>query len=68
MILDYEFKNEKLQKLVENKAQEINIDVEDLIWGYINRGLLDDSHRDEIFEHLHSREFLNEVNGALGLD
>jgi hypothetical protein len=39
-----------------------------VIWGYINRGLMDDAIENEVFEHSHSKEFLNEVNDALGVD
>ena len=42
MILGYEIKNEKLKKMVEDKADELNISVDQLISNYINRGLMSD--------------------------
>jgi hypothetical protein len=39
-----------------------------LIWGYINRGLMDDNLDEDIFNRVHSKEFLKEVNAALGID
>ena len=64
----YEIKNKKLRDLVEKKARETNRSVDAVIWGYINRGLMDDAIENEVFEHSHSKEFLNEVNDALGVD
>ena len=68
MNFHYEIKNKKLRKLVEKKARETNRSVDEVIWGYINRGLMDDAVENEVFEHSHSEEFLNEVNDALGVD
>ncbi|WP_292889045.1 hypothetical protein [Methanobrevibacter sp. UBA212] len=68
MDFHYEIKNKKLKELVEKKARETNRSVDEVIWGYINRGLMDDAIENEIFEHSHSKEFLNEVNDALGVD
>lgn len=67
MNFHYEIKNEKLKKLVVKKAQELHISVDKLIWNYINRGLMDDSFED-VFEEVHSDEFLKEVNEALDVD
>ena len=30
--IDYEIKNKKLKKMVEKKAKELNMSVDDLIW------------------------------------
>lgn len=68
MDFHYEIKNKKLRDLVEKKARETNRSVDEVIWGYINRGLMDDAIENEVFEHSHSKEFLNEVNDALGVD
>jgi hypothetical protein len=68
MDFHYEIKNKKLRELVEKKARETNRSVDEVIWGYINRGLMDDAIENEVFEHSHSKEFLNEVNDALGVD
>ena len=67
-LFTYEIKNKKLRELVEKKARETNRSVDEVIWGYINRGLMDDAIENEVFEHSHSKEFLNEVNDALGVD
>jgi len=67
MDFNFEIKNQKLRKMVEEKAGELNIPVEELIWGYINRGLMSDNLNEEVFNHSHSKEFLNEVNDALGI-
>lgn len=68
MNFHYVIKNEKLKKMVEKKANELGMSVDQLIWGYINRGLMDDNFDEETFEEVHSEKFLNEVNEALGLD
>ena len=68
MDFHYEIKNKTLRELVEKKARETNRSVDEVIWGYINRGLMDDAIENEVFEHSHSKEFLNEVNDALGVD
>ena len=67
MDLNYDIKNQKLKKMVEKKASELNIPVEELIWGYINRGLMSDNLNKDVFTHSHSKEFLDEVNEALGI-
>ena len=67
MDFNFEIKNQKLRKMVEEKASELNIPVEELIWGYINRGLMSDNLNEEVFNHSHSKELLNEVNDALGI-
>ena len=64
----YEIKNEKLKKMVEKKAEELNMSVDDLIWGYINRGLMADGFNEDNFKKFHSEEFLKEVNDALNVD
>lgn len=68
MEFHYEIKNEKLKEMVEKKAKELGISVDRLVWGYVNRGLMDDNFGEDVFREVHSEEFLNEVNEALGLD
>ncbi|MBQ8017066.1 MAG: hypothetical protein IJ258_03065 [Methanobrevibacter sp.] len=68
MNIQYEFQNEKLKKLVEEKANQVNIPVNELISNYINRGLMGDNCNDDTFRKLHSEKFLNEVNEALNVD
>lgn len=66
--IQYEIEDKKLRKLVEDKAKELHMSVGQLIWGYVNRGLMEDNMSEELFEENHSEAFLNEVNEALGLD
>lgn len=68
MNFNYEIEDSKLLKMVENKAKDMHMSVNQLIWGYVNRGLMDDELDDEIFEKVHSEKYLNEVNNAWGLD
>lgn len=65
--IDYEIKNRKLKKMVEKKAKELNMSVDDLIWGYVNRGLMSDNISDEVFWDNHTR-LIKEVNEKLGLE
>ena len=64
----YDIKNEKLKKMVEDKACELNISVPHLIWKYIGRGLFGDNFDDESFYFLHSEEELDKTNKALNVD
>lgn len=68
MDFHYDIKDDKLRKMVEKKAEELGMSSDELIWGYINRGLMEDNFGEEKFREQHSEEFLNEVNQALGLD
>lgn len=65
--IDYEIKNKKLKKMVEKRAKELNMSVDDLIWGYVNRGLMSDNISDEVFWDNHTR-LIKEVNEKLGLE
>ena len=49
MCVHYEFKNRKLKKLVEKKAEELDISVNRLVYNYINRGLMDDCRDEDVF-------------------
>lgn len=66
MTLEYKIEDKKLKKMAEEKAQELNVSVDKLIWGYINRGLIDDNFDEEVFNKVHSEKFLKEVDNALG--
>ena len=68
MEFEYEIKNEKLNALVEKKAEELHTSVEDVIWSYINRGLVDDGFNDDIFNELHSKKYLFMIDEALGFE
>ena len=68
MCVQYDIKNKKLKELVENKATQLKIPVNQLISNYINRGLMGDECNENTFKKLHSEKFLNEVNEALNLD
>lgn len=67
MEYEYKIKNEKLKRMLEKKADEIGITVNQLIYNYINRGLLSDGLGEEVFLRLHSQEHLKEIDEALGL-
>jgi hypothetical protein len=64
----YEIKNDKLRKLVEKKAKEKNLSVDQVIWNSINIGLMGDNIDEDVFKRFHSKEYLKMVNEALGLD
>ena len=64
----YEIRNKKLKKLVEKKAKEHNISVDQLIWNYVNLGLMGDNLDEDLFKKFHSEEYLNMVKEALGID
>lgn len=68
MDFHYEIENKKLKKMVEKKAKKLNMAVDQLIWGYINRGLMDDAFNEDIFKKLHSPNFLKEVDETLGVE
>lgn len=68
MIFDYEFDNERLKMLTEKKAKELNISVDQLIWNYINRGIMEDNIDEDLFEEVHSKKYLTEVKQALGIE
>ena len=68
MCVQYDIKNKKLKELVENKANQLKIPVNQLISNYINRRLMGDECNENTFKKLHSEKFLNEVNEALNLD
>ncbi|WP_407421511.1 hypothetical protein [Methanobrevibacter sp.] len=68
MEFQYEIKNKILKKMVEKKAKKLNISVNQLIWGYVNRGLMSDALNDDVFNKLHSKKFLKEINESLGVD
>ena len=68
MLFGYEIKNKKLKRMVENKADELNISVEQLISNYINRGLMSDGINEDVFWRLHSEEYLKQINDTLDVD
>ncbi|WP_298499588.1 hypothetical protein [uncultured Methanobrevibacter sp.] len=68
MDFHYEIENPKLKKMVEDKAKELGMTVDEVVWGYINRGLMEDNFSEESCKRLHSEEFLKMVDEALGLD
>lgn len=68
MDIDYEIENEKLKRMVENKARQLKIPVNQLISNYINRGLMGDCCNEDTFKKLHSDKFLKDVDEALDVD
>ena len=68
MELEYEIRNEKLKKMVEKKAEELGISLNQLISNYINRELMSDGINEDVFWRLHSEEYLKQINDALNVD
>lgn len=68
MDFHYEIKNKKLKAMVEKKAKQLNMSPDELVWGYINRGLMFDELNEKTFRELHSEKFLKEINTALNVD
>jgi len=68
MNFNFEIRDERIKEMVEEQAKSLNISVDQLIWNYINRGLMGDSINEEALEELHSQEHLNEIEYALGLE
>ena len=54
--------------MVEKKAKSLGMSVDKLIWNYINRGLMGDYWTEDSMDKFHSKEYLNEVDDALGVD
>lgn len=50
------------------KAKEHNISVDQLIWNYVNLGLMGDNLDEDLFKKFHSEEYLKQVKEALGID
>ncbi len=68
MNFNFEIRDERLKEMVEEQAKSLDISIDQLIWNYINRGLMGDSINEEALEELHCQEYLNEIEYALGLD
>lgn len=68
MEFHYEIEDKKLYARVEKKAKELHTTVDELIWCYINRGLIDDGFNEDIFNKMHSKEYLTQIDEALGFD
>lgn len=68
MEIDYEIKNQKLKKMVEKKANQLKIPVDQLILNYINRGVMGEGCNEDTFKKLHSCKFLKNVSEAWGVD
>lgn len=68
MEISLELSNIKLKSMVEEQAKWFGMTFNELIWGYINRGLLSDSIGEDTFKKLHSDEYMAVVNDALDVD
>lgn len=68
MDFHFEVKDKRLRDMLEKKAKENHITVDQQIWAYINRGLMGDGWNEDVFKKLHSEKFLNDVSEALGFD
>ena len=68
MTLHYEIKDKKLKELVEKEAEKCNASVDEIIWRYVNRGLMGDYlHKDEL-ELFYSQIDFKKIDRDLGLD
>ena len=54
--------------MVEKKANQLKIPVDQLILNYINRGVMGDGCNEDTFKKLHSCKFLKNVSEAWGVD
>ena len=68
MDFHFEIANKKLNAMVEKQAKNIGMDVDELIWAYINRGLMSDNLSEDTFNECHSEKYLCVINDALGVD
>ena len=64
----HEVRDDRLLELLQNKSSEMKISLKDVMWMYINRGILEDSIGDDVLFELHSEEYMSKVNEALGID
>ena len=64
----HEVEDSRLLKLLQHKSKEMKMSLKDVIWMYINRGILEDRIGDDVLFELHSDEYMDKVDKALGLD
>ena len=63
----HEVEDERLIELLQDKSKESKKSVKDIIWMYVNRGILEDDFSDEVLFKFHSEEYMRKVDKALGL-
>ena len=63
----HEVEDERLIELIQLKSEDSEKSVKDVIWMYINRGIFEDNFGDDILFKLHSDEYMDKVNKALGI-
>ena len=63
----HEVEDERLIELIQLKSDDSEKSVKDVIWMYINRGIFEDEFGDDILFKLHSDEYMDKVNKALGI-
>lgn len=68
MTFRYEIKNTKLKKMVESHAEKLGMTIDELIWGYVNRGLMSDNMNEDTFRELHSEKYMSIINESLNVD
>ena len=66
------FLQNALSKAILNRRKNLHMhddddEEEDVIWMYINRGIFEDEFGDDILFKLHSDEYMDKVNKALGI-
>lgn len=68
MDFHYQIKNKKLKKMVESQAGKLGMTIDELIWGYVNRGLMSDNINEDTFRELHSEKYMSIINQSLDVD
>ena len=64
----HEVRDDRLLKLLQDKSKESKKSVKDLIWMYINRGILMDRLGDDLMFKFHSEEHMDKLDKILGLE
>lgn len=54
--------------MVESQAEKLGMTIDELIWGYVNRGLMSDNINEDTFRELHSEKYMSIINQSLDVD
>ena len=60
--------DDRLLKLLQDKSVEMEMSLKDVMWMYINRGILKDRLGDDLMFKFHSDEYMEKLDKILGLD
>ena len=64
----HEVRDDRLLELLQNKSSEMKISLKDVMWMYINRGILMDRLGDDLMFKFHSEEHMDKLDKILGLE